>query len=378
VSKKQTDRGFVVTGTSTGIGAVTALHLAGKGFHVFAGVRCEADGEALQSQSPARLTPLIIDVTDAKTILAAAAAVTDAVGDRGLAGLINNAGIAKPAPIELQPMADFREQLEVNLFGPVAMVQAFLPLIRAGGGRIVNVGSIGGLLVLPLNGAYSASKFGIRAVTDALRLELRQWKIHVSLIEVAPVATAIFGKTYAELDALEEKLGETGYRLYAEQIAAVRTATEKAAASADPALVIGKAIAEALTADRPKPRYLVGHGGREVAAVAALPDRARDKALARELGLPKPAQHERGGEGAANEYQSESERPDRVLQPHPPGDAGCRRDGRGSHRAGVGGHESAHRVHRRALRAEALGVPDEAPHAPAHVDSPGAAPPKDR
>ena len=296
MSKKQTDRGFVVvTGTSTGIGAVTALHLAGKGFHVFAGVRCEADGEALQSQSPARLTSLIIDVTDAKTILAAAAAVTDAVGDRGLAGLINNAGIAKPAPIELQPMADFREQLEVNLFGPVAMVQAFLPLIRAGGGRIVNVGSIGGLLVLPLNGAYSASKFGIRAVTDALRLELRQWNIHVSLIEVAPVATAIFGKTYAELDALEEKLGETGYRLYAEQIAAVRTATEKAAADADPALVIGKAIAEALTADRPKPRYLVGHGGREVAAVAALPDRARDKALARELGLHKPAQHERGG-----------------------------------------------------------------------------------
>ena len=160
--------------------------------------------------------------------------MADAVGDRGLAGLVNNAGIAKPAPIEFQPMADFRTQLEVNLFGPVAMIQAFLPLIRRGGGRIVNVGSIGGLLVLPLNGAYSASKFGIRAVTDALRLELRQWNIHVSLIEVAPVKTAIFGKTYAELDALEQRLGEAGYRLYEEQIAAVRTATEKAAADADP------------------------------------------------------------------------------------------------------------------------------------------------
>ena len=151
------------------------------------------------------------------------------------------------------------------------------------------MGSIGGLLVLPLNGAYSASKFGIRAVTDALRLELRQWNIHVSLIEVAPVKTAIFGKTYAELDALEEKLGETGYALYEEQIAAVRTATEKAAADADPALVIGKAIADALTSDKPKTRYLVGHGGKAVAIAAALPDRARDKALARELGLPKPA-----------------------------------------------------------------------------------------
>ncbi len=210
------------------------------------------------------------------------------MGDRGLAGLVNNAGIAKPAPIEFQPLADFRMQLEVNLFGPVAMIQAFLPQIRSGGGRIVNVGSIGGLLVLPLNGAYSASKFGMRAVSDALRLELRQWNIHVSLIEVAPVKTAIFGKTYAELDALEDTLGKTGYRLYEEQAAAVRAATEKAAADADPPLVIAKAILDALTSNKPKTRYLVGHGGKQVAVAAALPDRARDKALAHELGLPKP------------------------------------------------------------------------------------------
>jgi NAD(P)-dependent dehydrogenase (short-subunit alcohol dehydrogenase family) len=285
----QKDRGLVVvTGASTGIGEATALHLSGKGFHVFAGVRNEADGEALEANASGRLTPLFIDVTDDRSIALAAAAVTAAAGKRGLAGLVNNAGIAKPAPIELQPMDDFRMQLEVNLFGPVAMVQAFLPLIRAGSGRIVNVGSIGGLLVLPLNGAYSASKFGIRAVTDALRLELRQWNIHVSPIEVAPVKTAIFGKTYAELDALEEKLGKTGYALYEEQIAAVRTATETAAAQADPALVIAKAIADALTSDKPKTRYLVGHGGKQVAIAAALPDRARDKALARELRLPKP------------------------------------------------------------------------------------------
>ena len=215
MSTGQAHRGFVViTGTSTGIGAATALRLADEGFHVLAGVRRDVDGEALQARTSGKLTPLIIDVTNEATIAAAAAAVTAIVGERGLAGLVNNAGIAKPAPLELQPMADVRRQLEVNLFGPVAMIQAFLPLIRLGGGRIVNVGSIGGLLVLPLNGAYSASKFGIRALTDALRLELRQWKIHVSLIEVAPVTTAIFGKTYDELDALEEKLGTPGYRLY--------------------------------------------------------------------------------------------------------------------------------------------------------------------
>lgn len=289
VPRASESNGFVVvTGTSTGIGAATALHLARKGFQVFAGVRREKDGEALRAQAPKTLTPLIIDVTDEPTISAAATTVADAVGDRGLAGLVNNAGIAKPAPIEFQPMVDFRMQLEVNLFGPVAMVQAFLPLIRRGGGRIVNVGSIGGLLVLPLNGAYSASKFGMRAITDALRLELRQWNIHVSLIEVAPVETAIFAKTYAELDALERTLGATGYALYEKQAEAVRTATEKAAADADPPLVIAKAIAHALTSDKPKTRYLVGHGGKQVAVAAALPDRARDRALVRELELPKP------------------------------------------------------------------------------------------
>jgi NAD(P)-dependent dehydrogenase (short-subunit alcohol dehydrogenase family) len=289
MSPKESDRGYVVvTGTSTGIGASTAVHLAGDGFHVFAGVRRNEDGEAIRAHAPGRVTPLIIDVTDESTISSAAATVADAVGKRGLAGLVNNAGIAKPAPIEYQPMTDFRTQLEVNLFGPVAMVQAFMPLIRRGGGRIVNVGSIGGMLVLPLNGAYSASKFGMRAITDALRLELRQWNIHVSLIEVAPVVTAIFEKTYAELDGLEKRLGATAYALYEAQVGAVRVATEKAAADADPPLVIAKAIADALTSDKPKTRYLVGHGGKQVAIAAALPDRARDRALVRELGLPKP------------------------------------------------------------------------------------------
>lgn len=285
----KSERGsVVVTGTSTGIGRATALHLAGEGFHVFAGVRRKADGNALEADALGELTPLIIDVTDGSTISAATVTVGAAVGKRGLAGLVNNAGIAVPGPIELQPMADFRRQLEVNLFGPVAMVQAFLPLIRRGGGRIVNVGSIGGMLVLPVNGAYSASKFGLRAVTDALRLELRQWGIHVSLIEVAPVKTAIFGKTYAALDGLEEKLGDDGYRMYEAQISAIRKATEGAESSADPPLVIAKSIHHALTSDKPKTKYLVGHGGKQTAVAAALPDGARDRALARELGLPKP------------------------------------------------------------------------------------------
>jgi NAD(P)-dependent dehydrogenase (short-subunit alcohol dehydrogenase family) len=285
----EADRGFVVvTGTSTGIGAATARHLVDKGFHVFAGVRNDGDADALRAEVPERVTPLIVDVTDEAAISAAAGVVSETVGERGLAGLVNNAGIGVPAPIEFQPMADFREQLEVNLFGPVAMIQAFMPVIRRAQGRIVNVGSIGGMLVLPINGAYSASKFGIRAISDALRLELRQWNIHVALIEVAPVETAIFGKSFAALDGLKSTIGDAGFKLYEQQIAAIRKAVEDAAASADSPIVIAKAIHHALTSDKPKTKYLVGHGGKKTAVAAALPDGARDRALVHELGLPKP------------------------------------------------------------------------------------------
>ena len=137
-----------------------------------------------------------------------------AVGERGLFGLVNNAGIVKPGPLELQPMADFRRQLEVNLIGQVAVTQAFLPLIRRGKGRIVNVGSIGGRVVLPLHGAYSASKFGMEAVSDALRLELRQWSIPVSHIDPGATETAIFGKTLAAIDEMEKTLREKGHAEY--------------------------------------------------------------------------------------------------------------------------------------------------------------------
>lgn len=288
------DRGAVViTGTSSGIGAATAHHLADLGFDVFAGVRREADGAALKAGSPGRLRPLLIDITSDATIAAAVDAVAGVVGDHGLAGLVNNAGIVKPAPIEFQPLPDFREQLEVNLVAHVAVTQAFLPLIRLGRGRIVNVGSIGGRVVLPIHGAYSVSKFGMEALSDALRLELRQWGIPVSLVDPGGTDTAIFGKTLAEIDGLETTLGEHGYGLYREQIAAIRKLVEKTAAEADPPLVLAEAIADALTSDDPKSRYLAGKGA-EAAAVLArtATDRMEDWAIAKEVGLPDPEEQQ--------------------------------------------------------------------------------------
>ena len=279
----------LVSGTSTGIGAATALHLAGKGFQVFAGVRRDDDGEALAARASGGLTPLRLDITDAATISAATDTVARAVGKRGLAGLVNNAGIVKPAPIEFQPIDDFREQLEHNLVAHVAVTQAFLPLIRRGGGRIVNIGSIGGRLVLPVHGAYSASKFGMEALSDALRLELRQWGIHVSLVDPGATDSAIFGKTLAEIDGLKSRLGADGYRLYAKQIDAVRRLVVKTAADAAPPDVIAKAVAHALTSKKPKTRYLAGHGAEAAATLARLGDGLKDRAVAKEVGLPAPA-----------------------------------------------------------------------------------------
>lgn len=288
--KDRVERGpVVVTGTSTGIGAATAVHLANNGFHVFAGVRRQADGKALKSRTTGDLTTLLFDITDAAAIARAVETVTAAVGGRGLAGLVNNAGIVKPGPLEFQPLADFREQLEVNLVGQLAVTQAFLPLIRVGQGRIVNVGSIGGRLVLPIHGAYHASKFGMEALSDALRLELRQWRIPVSLVDPGATQTAIFDKTLAALDAMGRTLHEADRHQYDAQLAAIRRTVEKTASNAAPPSDLAKAIGEALMADKPKARYLAGKGAKAAVALARTPsDRVKDLAIAKEVGLPEP------------------------------------------------------------------------------------------
>ena len=278
-----------ITGTSTGIGAASALLLAEKGFRVFAGVRKEIDGDALARRSSGELTPVQIEITDDSSIFRAAETVEKAVGARGLFGLVNNAGIVKPGPLEFQPMADFRRQLEVNLVGQVAVTQAFLPLIRRGSGRIVNVGSIGGHLVLPLHGAYSASKFAMEAVSDALRLELRQWRIPVSHIDPGATETAIFGKTLAAIDEIEKALHDRGHTQYDGQITGIRSLVEKTAADAAPVEDLSKTVAKALTARKPKSRYLAGHGA-EAAAIMArtATDGIKDRAVAHEAQLPAP------------------------------------------------------------------------------------------
>jgi NAD(P)-dependent dehydrogenase (short-subunit alcohol dehydrogenase family) len=273
----------VITGASTGIGRACALRLERMGMQVFAGVRKASDGEALAEGRP-RITPLIIDVTDAGTIAKAQATVTDAVGPRGLAGLVNNAGIGVGGPLEFVPLDEMRRQFEVNVFGQLAVTQAFLPLLRKATGRIVNIGSIGGRLASPFIGPYSASKFAMEALTDALRIELRPWKIDVMIVEPGSIATNIWDKAKTTTVELERDMTPEAKALYGNSIDAVKAFIADAEKRAIPADRVAKSVAHALTSKRPKTRYLVGTDARLQAALATVaPDRVVDAVIARQL-----------------------------------------------------------------------------------------------
>jgi NAD(P)-dependent dehydrogenase (short-subunit alcohol dehydrogenase family) len=277
----------VVTGASTGIGRATALHLDRLGYRVHAGVRRESDGEALRQAGSQRLVTVRLDVTDICSIEAAARAVSAVSGKAGLQGLVNNAGICIAGAIEFLPPEELRNQFEVNVIGQVAVTQAFLPLIRQGRGRIINMGSVGGRLSMPLMGAYCASKAALEAVTDTLRVELQPWKIRVSLIEPGIISTSMFERVRRRSDSLLERIPEEARRLYDPTIEAMRAVTQEEFRLASRPEVVARVVEKALTARRPKAHYLVGRNGRLEALVASLPDRLRDVVLTRALRLPR-------------------------------------------------------------------------------------------
>jgi len=280
------DRAVVITGASTGIGAACALELDRRGFRVFAGVRTDAAAQRLRQQATGRLMPLMLDVTDPAGIAEAARTVTAAVGDAGLWGLVNNAGIVVAGPLELIPLEQLRRQLEINVVGPVAVTQAMLPLLRSGRGRIVSVGSLNGRLVVPFLGPYCASKFALEAITDALRLELRRWGIAVSVVEPGSVKTPIWEKTEAEADRLAERAGARLDELYGRDLAAFRAMAHRQAEQGMPVQKVVRAVVHALTSRRPRTRYPLGSQTRwAIFAARFLPDRLRDWIVRMAVGL---------------------------------------------------------------------------------------------
>ena len=272
------DGKVVVTGASSGIGEATAHHLKQLGFDVLAGVRKGEDADRLREGGVA---PLMLDVTDAQSIAAARAEV----GDGPLAGLVNNAGVAVSGPVEFVPIDELRRQLEVNLIGQVAVTQAFLPQLRRARGRIVNVSSIGGRVALPLMSPYNASKFALEAVSDSLRRELRHLGVTVCVVEPGGVKTPIWRKGNRAADELVASAPPEAADLYGGMVASLRAEAEKIDRERGlPPTAVAEVIGEALTARRPRTRYLVGRDAKLRAwAAAVLPDRAMDALIGRAL-----------------------------------------------------------------------------------------------
>jgi NAD(P)-dependent dehydrogenase (short-subunit alcohol dehydrogenase family) len=263
-------RTALVTGASSGIGAACAARLVGAGWRVFAGVRRAGD-------APAGTEEILLDVTDEDHVRAAAERIEE------LHGLVNNAGIAIAIPLEFIPLEELRRQFEVNVVGQVAVTQAFLPAVRRARGRIVFMGSIAGRSALPVLGPYAASKHALEAIADSLRMELRPFGIAVSLVEPGSILTPIWTRSAARADELLERMDGSVNELYGDRIAAFRKiAMKRGAAGASPD-VVAEVVERALTADRPRTRYLVGRDAKLRAGFQRLPDKLRDRLYERAL-----------------------------------------------------------------------------------------------
>jgi NAD(P)-dependent dehydrogenase (short-subunit alcohol dehydrogenase family) len=260
---------------------------------VFAGVRKQADADALRAVASDRFTPLLLDLTQPEEIRAAAALLSERVGDAGLWGLVNNAGIVVPGPMEYLPPQAVRDLFEVNVFGTLHLTQACLPLLQVARGRIVNVSSVNGRLVTPFNGAYSASKFALEALSDALRLELRPTGIQVVLVEPGSIRTAIRDTAQAHAARLSAGYPQVAREHYGKVLRRMeRIRTPPHALTPER---VARVIAGALAARRPRVRYRVGWDARiGVLAARMLPPRVLDALLTR--GIPVRAAAPRNGD----------------------------------------------------------------------------------
>ncbi|MDP7721581.1 SDR family oxidoreductase [Mycobacterium sp. TY814] len=270
---------IVVTGASTGMGAATAEELARRGFHVLAGVRREADADALRADG---IEPQILDITVESDIAAIADRVTR--DPRPLRALVNNAGIAINSPVETLPMAQWRRQFEVNLFGHIAITQALLPELFKSCGTVVNISSVGGKVVLPTYGAYAGSKFALEAASDALRREVSDLGVKVVVVEPGAVKTAMPERGIATAQGLIADMTAAQLERYGDLNAAVTAQARSFLDIGVPAEHAAKVIVKAATASRPRTRYTIGRDAAVLVRLSrVLPDRALDRIMRRNL-----------------------------------------------------------------------------------------------
>jgi len=275
----------LVTGAARGIGRATALRLAAAGWDVVAGVRREEDGEDLRAAGGGPIAPVRLDVTSADDVAALAGALPER-----LDAIVNNAGIVVSGPMEALPLDELRRQLEVNVVGQVAVTQAVLPKLRASHGRVVFVSSLSGRVSTPMTGAYNASKFALEGLADALRMELRPWGIRVVLIEPAQTDTDLWRRADEALDESIAVLSPANRELYAKHLDGARRMIPRSQRMASSVDGVAAAIERALTARRPRARYVVGVGPRVQGALAQVtPTGALDAALRAASGVPRRA-----------------------------------------------------------------------------------------
>ena len=279
-------KNVLLTGASSGIGRETALHLARKGWRVYAGVRKDADGASIAADAEGcagTLLPVRLDVTIAAHIEAVFARIGAEVEQ--LDALVNNAGIFAEVPLEVLPLDELRKLFDVNVFGAMAVTQAALPLLRAARGRVVNISSMAGRVSFPIAGGYCASKFALEALTTALRMELIEQGVSVSIINVGSYATAAWRKGADVGSEVLEQLDDEQKALYADMIVEARRINGDFLQHANPMERVVSAIDRALTDNNPKRRYVAGSDARRVELARLLPDGLREKLVMRQLGL---------------------------------------------------------------------------------------------
>jgi NAD(P)-dependent dehydrogenase (short-subunit alcohol dehydrogenase family) len=272
----------LVTGASRGIGRAIAQHLASQGWDVLAGVRTPQDADALTALNAQRISAVILDVTDAEHIASLPAVLPDR-----LDAVVNNAGVVVAGPMEAVTADGWRKQLEVNVIGQLAVTKAVLPKLRESRGRVVFISSVNGRLSMPLIGAYAASKFALEAAADALRMELRPWRIPVVIVEPAQTDTDMWRTADTMVDDTEASLSAEHRGLYGKHIAGFRKMVPVSQRLAVPAEKVCIVVDRALTARRPRARYVVGLGPTLQAAVLTkLPIGVRDLLLRKVSGQP--------------------------------------------------------------------------------------------
>ena len=280
------NKSVLITGASTGIGQACALQMDRLGWRVFAGVRREADAAALKAAASPNLEALILDVTQTEQVAAATERVTGLVGEGGLHGLVNNAGISIAGPLEFVPLELWRRQLEVNVLGQVCVIQAFLPLLRQAGGRIINMSSTSGLNAMPASGPYSASKFALEALSDSLRIELRRQGVKVIVVEPGTIITPIWERSLAVADAWLAEAPPAMFDLYGDYLPILREWALSADKRGLPVERVSEAVAHALTVPKPRARYLiVGYPRLYVYLMRLAPTGLRDRVIARRMGI---------------------------------------------------------------------------------------------